>query len=265
MKDQFVIACIEDDASAATVLPWAHLFVRHLRHKGLMALHVSQHKKDDGWLKTLGIPYISMQGDWATAIEGIPTALNGILVVTAVNTHAPRTSLTHPKNLLHEFKNCKTAFLCVNADKSAPSPKDDRFDLSTAILTLTHRHEGKEKLIWASYLARFLDSHIIIAHPDYRDKDLRTRWHNNMRFADKVFTPLDLTYTTNIVSSSTQPDIAVLDELHPNLLIARTSDIRDRDLIDWFLPRPELRLLTHPTHTPLLLLNPRDDLYILCD
>jgi hypothetical protein len=59
--------------------------------------------------------------------------------------------------------------------------------------------------------------------------------------------------------------LAALDELKPDLLIARTTDQRERDLFDLLSPRPELRLLTHPSHTPMLFLNPRDDLYIICD
>ena len=261
-KDQFVIACIESPESAAVVLPWARHLAECLNHKGLMALHVSpDRQQSDDWLKTLGIPYVSLQGDWHTAIEGLPTAFNGILAVTAVDTAAPRTSLTHPKTLLREFKNCKIAYLVVSGASQLPTPNSQ---LST-VLTMTHRREGKEKLVWASYLARFVDSSVTIAHPDYRDGDLRMRWRNNMRFVEKMFSPLGIDYTTALLSRSTRVDLAALDELHPDLLIARTTDTRERDFIDWLLPLPEYRLLTHPSHTPLLFLNPRDDLYILCD
>ena len=189
-KDQFVIACVESAESAAIVLPWARHFAECLNHKGLMVLHVSTTATDDSWLKELGVPFVSMRGDWRTAIEGIPTAFNGILAVAAVNPAAPRTSLTHPKKLLHEFKNCKTAYLVVSGMSEVGSRRSD-----TTMLTMTHRRGGKEKLVWASYLARFLGSRITIAHPDYRDGDLRMRWKNNMRFVDKMFTPLGITYT----------------------------------------------------------------------
>ncbi|MBO7101075.1 MAG: hypothetical protein J6V98_03545 [Bacteroidales bacterium] len=263
MKDQFVIACIESAADAAVVLPWVHHFAEHLNHKGVMALHVesdtrkANSEKNDEWLKTLGVPYVSLQGDWRTAIEGLPTAFNGILAVVAVNPQAPRTSLNHPKRLLHEFKNCKTAYLCVNEHST--------FNIQHSTLTMTHRREGKELLVWASYLARFLGSKITIAHPDYRDEGLRQRWQNNMRFVDKMFTPLNIEYTSATIDGSTREDLRTLDQVKPDLLIARTTDTRDRDLLDLLQPLPELRLLTHPSHTPLLLLNPRDDLYILCD
>lgn len=255
-KDQFVIACVESAESAALVLPWARHFAECLNHKGLMMLHVSKKETDDSWLKEQGVPYVSMRGDWRTAIEGIPTAFNGILAVTAVDASAPRASLSHPKTLLHEFKNCKTAYLCVGSPLSSL-----RSPFST-LLTMTHRREGKETLVWASYLARFLGSHITIAHPDYRDSDLRMRWRNNMRFVDKMFVPFGIEYTS---TNAYGDDLKNLDTLMPDLLIARTSDTRERDLFDLLLPLPEYRLLTHPSHTPILFLNPRDDLYILCD
>lgn len=270
MKDQFVIACIESATDAAVVLPWVQHFAEHLNHKGVMALHVSAQKEDEGWLKQLGVPYVSMQGEWRTAIEGLPTAFNGILAVVAVNPKAARTSLTHPKTLLRDFKNCKIAYLVVSVQCSVFSddgdfqPTINHLTLNTA-LTMTHRREGKELLVWASYLARFLGSKIQIAHPDYRDQGLRQRWHNNMRFVDKIFSPLQIPYTSVTLGGTTDVDRRVLEELHPDLLIARTTDTRDRDMLDLLMPLPELRLLTHPSHTPLLFLNPRDDLYILCD
>ncbi len=261
-KDQFVIACVESAESAATVLPWARHFAECLNHKGLMVLHVSTTATDDSWLKELGVPFVSMQGDWRTAIEGIPTAFNGILAVAAVNPAAPRSSLTHPKTLLHEFKNCKTAYLVVGSRRAEVGGRKSEGGSRKALLTMTHRREGKEKLVWASYLARFLGSRITIAHPDYRDGDLRMRWKNNMRFVDKMFTPLGITYTDAVAYGD---DYKTLDLLQPDLLIARTSDPRERDIFDLLSPLPEYRLLTHPSHTPILFLNPRDDLYILCD
>ena len=122
--------------------------------------------------------------------------------------------------------------------------------------------------MWASYLARFLGSSLTIVSPSYRDQGLRLLLRNNLRFVDKLFKPLDITYNTYELSGSSltqNPDLQTLSVLSPSLLIARTTDTRDRDLIDLFLPLPERRLLQHPSHTPILFLNPRDDLYILCD
>lgn len=268
MKDQFVIACVESAESAAMVLPWARHFAECLNHKGVIAMHVKpENGSDTGlpeWLMNLGVPYVSMKGQWRTAVEGIPTAFNGILAVTAVNTASPCQSLTNPATLLREFKNCKTAYLCVS------KPFYAAFRTPNTALTMTHRREGKEKLVWASYLARFLGSTVTIAHPDYRDQGLRQRWRDNMRFADKVYAPLGISYAATTLhrtgfSLHDNLDLSALVQLRPDLLVARTTDVRERDLIDLLTPTPEYRLLTHPSGTPLLFLNPRDDLYILCD
>lgn len=263
-KGQFVIACIEDEGSANAVLSWARYMAEHLRHKELMVLHVKQESGDaPEWLKALGVPYVSMTGDWGTAIEGLPTAFNGILAVTTVDPTAPRAALSHPKTLLHEFKGCKIAYLCVHTPlPSAAIPL-------ASCLTLTHRREGKEKLVWSSYLARFLGSTVTIAHPHYRDQGLYRQLQNNMQFVEKVFRPLNIDYRLSQLSTHSwllsSPDLAALDQLQPDLLVARTSDVRERDLLDLLTPLPELRLLSHPSRIPILFLNPRDDLYILCD
>ncbi len=258
MKDQFVIACLDRPEDAATVLLWARHFSERLNRKGLMVLHVGREKGDDHWLEQLGIPFASLVGDWRTALNGLPTAFNGILAVTAFSPTAPRHSLAHPKTLLREFQGCKIAYLCIPSHHSTPITQH-------SALTLTHQREGKEKLVWASYLARFLGSRITIAHPDYRDAGLRQRWLNNMRFADKMFSPLNIAYSTRPLGRSTHEDLAAAHELTPDLLVAMTTDSREQDILDHFLPRPELRLLRQFPSLPVLFLNPRDDLYILCD
>ncbi|MBR1784787.1 MAG: hypothetical protein IJ760_05050 [Bacteroidales bacterium] len=258
MKDQFVIACIDNEAHARVVLEWAWYMAGRLRHKGLFVLNISA-GGDNGWLKELGVPYVGLKsGDWATAIEGLPLRYGGILAVTAVDASAPRTSLANPSNLLRQFSRCKIAYLCVDA--AGGECRTDR-----VTLTLNHRREGKEKLVWASYLARFCGAEITIAHPDYSDQGLRSQLQNNMRFAEKMYAPLGIGIRTEKLDGTTGVDIKALEQTSPDLLVARTTDTRDRDVVDWFMPRPELRLLRHASRTPLLLLNPRDDLYILCD
>ena len=119
--------------------------------------------------------------------------------------------------------------------------------------------------MWASYLARFAGASLTIAHPDYSDAGLRQRFLNNMQFASKMYTPLGIGYRDAVLGRSTRVDACALDELQPDLLVAMTTDSRERDLLDLLAPRPELQLLTRSHPTPLLFLNPRDDLYILCD
>ena len=316
MKDQFVVACIDSPHTAPAVIQAAKLFADSLRHKGLMLLNVSRHHKAD-WLKDYGLPFAALQGDWATAIEGLPTAFNAILAVAAVDPSAPRSSLSNPRTLLRAFRNCKTAYLTIpHLSPSTPPtslphpshippttksalPLDEgefpkgkgvphlspfTFHLSPfTSLTIDYRRESKEKLIWASYLARFLHANLTLALPQYRDSGLRQQQRNNLLYIQKIFKPLNINYTTHPLPPTTShlspltfylspftfnlspPDLLSLTSLHPDLHIALTTDPREKGLADLLFGTPELQLLRNPSSPPILFLNPRDDLYVLCD
>lgn len=266
-NDQAVIACIEDPSSAPAVIAYAQHFAHHLREKRIILLNVSPHSKAD-WLAQYNLPFVAMQGSWRTAVEGFHSAFNAILAVTAVNPSAPRSSITHPRTLLRTFRPSKIAYLCVNTQLQPPSPQ-----LQT-LLTLDHHRESKQKLIWASYLARFLHADLTFALPQYRDPDLSRRQQNNLQFANKIFSSLQppITFATQPTPYSTlsNPDLTTLSQLqHSNTplqtLIALATDLRAFDPLDFLLGPPEQRLLSHPSRTPILFLNQRDDLYVLCD
>ena len=257
-KDQYVIACVETPEGAEMLIPWAKHFAQRLNGKGLMLLSVST-DGDSEWLNQYGIPYVGLRGDWKTAIDGLPTAFGGILAITAVDPSAPRSSITNPRTLLREFRDCKIAYLTVNSTFLIPHSSFN------TVLTLDHRRESKEKLIWASYLVRFLGAKLTVALPDYRDAGLRGQQQNNLRYLEKIAPSLGLTYTTSTIPAPamTPSDVVAVEALRPDLMLALATDRRDRDVGDWLLGDPELKLLR--SGTPTLLLNQRDDLYVLCD
>lgn len=261
MKDQYVIACVESEAGAETVIRWAKHCAERLNGKGLMVLNVAS-DGESGWLKQYGVPYAGLRGDWKTAIDGLPTAFGGILAVAGVDRRAPRRSITNPRTLLKVFGDCKTAYLAVNVEGDGVKPRGDG---GRAVLTLDHRRESKEKLIWASYLVRFLGMELTVALPQYRDEGLRRGQRNNLRYMEKVAPTLGLKYTTAPIPARvvTPADVVATEQLGADMVLAMVSDRRDRDVGDWLLGAPERRLLGGTT--PTLLLNQRDDLYVLCD
>lgn len=261
-KDQFVIACLESPATADTVLPVARHCAAQLG-KGIILLNVSR-DGDNEWLKQYGLPYVGLKGDWKVAIDGLPMAFGGVLAVTALDPDAPRTSIANPSTLLRTFADCRIAYLCVPAASANNT-------LASAYLTLDHRRESKEKLIWGSYMVRFFGSRLMVALPDYRDSGLRERQWANLQFLKKMYASLNVDYTTVSIEASnfTSPDLTLARDTSrlsadTSLLIAMTTDMRDRDLGDLLTGTPERRLLQQTT-VPVLLLNQRDDLYVLCD
>ena len=259
-KDQFIVVCADNPQSAERLIPTAHHMSEHL-HKDIILLTCAP--DGDTWVKNFGVPYIAMHGgDWKTVIDSLPTAFNAVLAITLCNTSAPRKDFTHPKQVIKNFRECKVAYLVMNTEF-----RKSKIEILNTALTIDHLRESKEKLIWASYMARFLNSRIRILHFDYRDATLRMRWHNNMRYLDKIFSGLNITYSTEVVQGSElgNPDLAALKIGNIDLFIFLVPDKRDRDLGDLFTSSPELRILQNDRHLPILMLNQRDDLYIMCD
>lgn len=259
-KDQHIIACIEKEEDATTLLHYANLCARQL-HKGIIAINASPHEKAD-WLANLGVPYVAMSGEWKTIVDNLPNALGGVLAVCMANPDAARRSLTHPSTLLRTFRDCKTAYLIVS-----PQSVQSHQWPATVALTLDHRRESKEKLIWASYMVRFFGSRLQVATPTYKDADLHHRLGNNLQFLGKMFRSLGIEYTTVPIATRATSiiDICAIEQHRPDLLIAMTTDTREHDIGDLILGSREKHLVQHSSHTPLLLLNQRDDLYVLCD
>ena len=260
-KDQFIVICAECAEDAERLLPTARFFAEKLR-KGMILLSCTSGA--EGWIERFGVPFMALKGDWKTAIDTLPTAMNAVLAITLVNPQAPRRNLTHPQQLLKSFRDCKVAYLVVRSE-SPTSP------LLTTYLTIDHQRESKEKLIWASYMARFFGSSVRILHRDYHDAAFRMRWKNNMRYLDKIFSSLNLTYETAVLEGGSEfgnPDLIAIKRVEGcegALFIALVPDRRDRDIGDLFCRPAELRLIKNDAHLPVLLLNQRDDLYVLCD
>lgn len=265
-KDQFIVVCAESAEDAGKLLPTAHFFAEKLR-KGLILLSCSPCAEE--WIERFNVPFVALKGDWKNAIDALPTAMNAVLAITLVDSKAPRRSLSHPRQLLKNFRDCKIAYLVL--------PNNFHFSifnsqLSTA-LTIDHQRESKEKLIWASYMARFFGSTIRVMHRNYRDAAFKMRWTNNMRYLEKIFSSLGLSYETAVLEGGSEfgnPDLVAMKTLtrgasSDSLFLALVPDRRDRDIGDYFSKPDELHLIKNEAHLPVLLLNQRDDLYVLCD
>lgn len=231
--------------------------------KGLILLTCSGDGK--AWIEGFGVPYVALPAGkdaWKTAIDGLPTAFNAVLAIALSDREAPRRSFSHPRQLLRNFRDCKVAYLVIPSRDSSL-----KIQVSVTALTLNHQRESKEKLVWASYFARFIGSRTVIMHYDYRDAAFRLRLRNNRQYLDKLFSGLGLTYDTEILTGNElrNPDLQAIKKGHFDLIIILVADRRERDLGDLFTMAPELRILRSVDRKPVLFINQRDDLYIMCD
>ena len=274
MKDQFIIAYITDLDNANTVCAYTSYLSQMLR-KGLILLYITDPRykclDNDSATQKLQLltktvhnsTYCAIKGKTAEIIEKLPTALNAVAVVAQVDSNAARHTPSHYKELLHNFANCKIAYLTIQND----SPRTIAF--SNVVMTVDYHKESKEKLIWTSYFARFNRSQIHILSQHYKDSGLFALWRNNMNYLQKFFDNLSISFQkTTIPEDSAYPDIdalRIMNDNHYDLMVCTTTPPREKDVLEWFTGTQEERTIRNSYHIPILFINPRSDLYVLCD
>ena len=261
-KDQFVALCADSQRDAELLLPYVKHLAEHLK-KGILLFTCSADGKD--WVEKLGVPFAALKSEWPEVVEVMPTAFNVVLAVTLANPDAPRDSSTNPRQILKNFKQSKIAYLEVPIPalySPLPTPH------SRVALTLNHQRESKEKLLWASYFARFFQSEIVVYHHPYSDPAFRQRLNNNIQYLEKTFSSLNIGYKLLSLPEGNQfsePDFKAILQPGIDLFISLVADDRERDLVDFFTPSTALKLMKKAQSIPVLFLNQRDDLYIMCD
>lgn len=275
-KDQFVIAYLSDLEDYGRVLDYARTVSAFLK-KGLILLFICDKKytkvtTDLAQARLVEIKsrypqedinFCVLSGHTRNVISMLPIALNAVVVVAGVDRKSSLLKPTHPRRVIYDFGQCRTAYITVQND--APSPDG----LKDVALSIDYNRESKEKLIWASYFARFNGSRLHVMHEEYGDSRLRTKFENNMRFLDKFYTGLGVKYESETINGVANfPDLnttRLAAEKGYNLMVCLTTDTREMDFLDWFIGAQETRVIRNKQKLPILFINPRDDIYVLCD
>ena len=277
MKDQFVIAMMGDFAMEETVMSHA-CFLSTMLHKGLILLYVDDPRyhgmdKEEAEQRMLIIEsryqqyapaHVAMKGTMREVVNVLPKMLNGVVAVAGVNPYAHRNSPEHPKRVLHDFADCAIAYLTVQSPLKRPERYKD------VAYSVDFNRESKDKLLWASYFARFNGSRLHMLHYQYSDGRLRQLWRNNIQFMDKFYESLHIQYEDHAIEGRSPlfPEKNVCQEAGETgcgLLITLTTDMRKRDVVEWVMGTQEERTIKNSAEMPVLFLNPRDDFYVLCD
>lgn len=276
MKDQFVIAYLADLTMTDEVVSHAVYLARMLK-KGLILLYVEDKRYGNmPYAETSAIlqeieskypdvnpAHIAMRGNTKDVINALPTRFNGVVAVVGVSAKARHGEPTHYRQVLRLFSECKIAYLTVQ------DGLQDSKMYNNVAYSVDFRKESKDKLIWASYFARFNNSQLNMLHFNYTDQGLRSKWRNNVLFMQKFFKGVGVQYQDHEVSGRALfPETIVCDaaaERGCGLLISVTTDTRDLDIIEWFAGVAEYRTIRNRYHLPVLYLNPRNDIYVLCD
>lgn len=273
-KDQYIVAYFADYNTADTVLSYSLMLSLYLR-KGIILLRVCDPRyttetTDEAQQRLLALrqrlpdkvlsTYCALKGKTSEIIELLPKAFNAVAVVGGVDS-SDKKSAAHPKHLLRNFAKCKVAYLL------AQTPLTNYASISKVAFSLDFKKESKDKLIWASYFPRFFGSQLFVLSYNYTDEFLRNKWHGNVKFMDKMYKNLQVTYRkADLGKPKMFVDVVALQKAHElgiGLLISTTT--AERDVMEYFIGVQEQRTIINEHKIPILFLNPREDLYVLCD
>lgn len=274
-KDQFVIAYIVSFESKHPCVDYAVQLARILG-KGLILLYISDpsarslstseaevklKKLNESLPEDLFHSYAALSGAREKVLNAVGELLNAVLLVSDCNPEEKdKHSPLYPQTQLDSLASSRVAYLLC-----PPESKPSNYD--KVVLTLNNASESKEKTLWASYFGRFANSQIVLYYRRYKDEYHQKQLNLNIAFARKIFEQFKIPLITlHSENTKTQLDIQASDYAKDNncsLVICQTT--KNKSFADRLLGLDEVRVLKNMKKTPVLFLNPRNDLFILCE
>ncbi len=274
-KDQFVIAYLNNLDFAETCIEHS-VQIAKILNKGLILLHIY-----DPLLTGVGVDeaerklkelnsqisetqmhsYISLKGETKEVIGKLGQLLNAVVIVSSINTEeTKKNKADNPITLLKNMETSRVAYMICNQKRSI-------VDYSKVLLPLNNARESKEKTLWASYFARFFQSEITLFYRTYKDSLYQKQLNLNLAFARKMLGQFNI-IPSNHKSEDRKKllDLQALDyadKENYGVIICQTT--KDKSLFDRIKGLEEEKVLKNLKDKPILFLNPRDDLFVLCE
>jgi hypothetical protein len=274
-RDQFVIAYLTDLDDNKDVILWAEKFSNMLK-KGLILLFICDKKYTD--ISTdkaqeklnqindsISLSYIHsyavLNGKTKDIIHNLGDLLNGVMIVSKVDTQTKeKKNPISINNITNNFYSSRLAYLLFS-EPFQDTPFND------VILSMNALKEAKEKILWASYFGRFASSRIVIFYHRYKDTYLQKQLNLNIGFARKMFRKFNIqTLNAHTLNTRTNEDVQAMSYAKQNsssLCIFQTT--KNKSIIELFTGLPEKKAMKKLQYSPILFLNPRDDLFIMCE
>lgn len=132
------------------------------------------------------------------------------------------------------------------------------------LLPLDIERQNKEKALWAGYFCRFFNSKIHILLPEYKDEGLAKLVNDNLDFVEKLYHNLEIDYSVHHSENSSYFDeyaLSFAEKFNAGAeVVMMTKYYTLADLITG----PRERKIIGNSKLPILCINQRDDLYVLC-
>jgi len=138
-----------------------------------------------------------------------------------------------------------------------PSKKEVFKDV---VFPLDFKKEGKEKVNWALFLAKYFDVKIHIITPKLKDASLQKKLRINVNFAEKIFDNHNVSY--DIQSSDAarigEETIDYAKKIDADMVLIMTT--KGIGFTDYMLGAKEQYIIANNAKIPVMCVNPRTDL-----
>jgi nucleotide-binding universal stress UspA family protein len=138
-----------------------------------------------------------------------------------------------------------------------PSKKEIFKDV---VFPLDFKKEGKEKVNWALFLAKYFDVKIHIVAPNLKDSSLQKKLRININFAEKIFENHNVKYDIQKTDASRigEETIEYAKKIDADIVLIMTT--KGIGFADYMLGAKEQYIIANNARIPVMCVNPRTDL-----
>lgn len=202
-----------------------------------------------------------LKGSISGIIPMIIDRLNAIVMVAGFN--PVNRSYMHyftPGRLVSDYRELRIPILVVQNKM----PEPDVFN--HIILPIDFTKESKEKASWAGYLSKLNNSAVTIIYTKYRDEFFAVQLRNNLLLVKKLFNTLETNFDIHkaekVKYSLDRYGVSYAKMKKAGMIIIMTT--KEWGIDDFLLGPVEKKIITNEDQLPVMMINPRDDLFIPC-
>lgn len=129
------------------------------------------------------------------------------------------------------------------------------------VFPVDHKTENKEKLVWAEFISKFLDTKIYLFSTSSKDGVIEPRTKANLVFCKNFLSDKGINYELSLSEgngSFSQETLNFAQKIEADAIIIMTT--RDIAFHDYVLGANEQQIIANSSKVPVMVINPRTDL-----
>ena len=201
-------------------------------------------------------PFVRLEKEFPQYAEENNVVL--VVMATAKERGKTRFSLKKTMKLLRQWR--MPTVVVGNIPPSADA-------YSRVVVAVDNQKYVKETMLWAGYFSRFCRAAITLLVAHYADEYRQKQVEKNLAFAERVYSNLEInTFRTEVSGDEVTPlneqGLQKAKQENHNLLLLMTTKFPS--VIDFLFGRSEDAIVAAANGLPVMCINRRDDLYVLC-